>query len=797
LEDRLVQDTLTSKLRPIEENWDRLLHVKWNRDGFIEFVQAVQDAVKILHNIEGYKELAELLTRLEKQINGCLSAGRLPREAEREELQALLRSIRLCSPPLETVAESRTGRSARFAGGGEILALAVENFPELALELQSAGFRVRHLNTLTEMRTALSQGTPLAVIVDLDCQEGALFAGINMIAKDSERLDLKAPIFFLSERSDLMARLEAVSAGGEGYFTKPVDMPFFLEALNERLRRDWVQGRVLIVDDNPKEVREMALALEARGLVTETLGQPMEVLQILYRMQPDILLLDLGLREISGLDLIKAIRQHSVFENLPIIALSTQSDLNLRLAASSEGADDLLVKSLPAEGLYKAVIGGLRRSRGLRRQLARLNQTDTISGLYNRRYFLMQLQRLLARTENNTARPAVTLITLDNMRALAAQDVFASDTIVEQAADRLRSALGAGQRAAHFGDAIFAVLSNAEDREALLEGAGKIRTALESNPYRLNGEALWLRTSIGISIAENGKQEVQTLIQQADMACSSAWVGGGDHVQVFHPDTQPKVQPSQHKTLLEDIREAVQQQRMNLVFQPIVSMQGDSAERYEVLLRMYREGQALLPDTVFALTQRHRLGMVLDRWVIGQSIRLLKERQHRVHPTTLFVNISVAVLRDEEFTNWLKGGLEKTGVSAERLVLELAGATAEQHRDEVKGFLDKVKPLGCGFSLDRFTGSENSLQLLETLPVDYVKLDPQFARDLTEDKHKQHQLRDLAQQLSQSGVTTIAVNIEKLPTLFALWSCGINYVQGFFLQLPHEEMNYDFTSGAF
>jgi hypothetical protein len=87
-------------------------------------------------------------------------------------------------------------------------------------------------------------------------------------------------------------------------------------------------------------------------------------------------------------------------------------------------------------------------------------------------------------------------------------------------------------------------------------------------------------------------------------------VAGGEHIQIYNPQADPKLQTSQQQHLLDDIREAVQQQRMNLMFQPIVSMQGDQGERYEVLLRMHKEGRELLPETVFGVTQRHRLGMV-------------------------------------------------------------------------------------------------------------------------------------------------------------------------------------------
>jgi EAL domain-containing protein (putative c-di-GMP-specific phosphodiesterase class I) len=123
----------------------------------------------------------------------------------------------------------------------------------------------------------------------------------------------------------------------------------------------------------------------------------------------------------------------------------------------------------------------------------------------------------------------------------------------------------------------------------------------------------------------------------------------------------PRIRHQQH--LLEEIREAVQQQRMNLLFQPIVSLRGDTTERYEVLLRMRnREGWELLPETVFSLVKRHRIGMVLDRWVIAHSIRVLRERRAHGRSAILFINISPTILQDDELLNWLAGGLQKTGV---------------------------------------------------------------------------------------------------------------------------------------
>jgi EAL domain-containing protein (putative c-di-GMP-specific phosphodiesterase class I) len=285
------------------------------------------------------------------------------------------------------------------------------------------------------------------------------------------------------------------------------------------------------------------------------------------------------------------------------------------------------------------------------------------------------------------------------------------------------------------------------------------------------------------------------LIQQADLACGMARDSKDNRIHVHHARSiEQDGEKSRQRRLLEEIREAVQQQRMTLLFQPTVSLRGDTTERYEVLLRMRnREGWELLPETVFALIKRHRIGMVLDRWVIAHSIRILRERQARGQSAILFINISPTIQQDEELLNWLRGGLRKTGVPAASLVFEIAETTAELNKQALLPFLRGLKGLGCGISLDHFSGHERAQALVQSLQVDYVKLDSRFAHDLLNDKERQQQLGHLARALASLGVTTIVTGIEDALTLPVLWSCGIDYVQGFFLQRPHTEMSYNFT----
>lgn len=246
--------------------------------------------------------------------------------------------------------------------------------------------------------------------------------------------------------------------------------------------------------------------------------------------------------------------------------------------------------------------------------------------------------------------------------------------------------------------------------------------------------------------------------------------------------------------MLEEIREAVQQQRMHLLFQPIINLCGDSVERYEVLLRMRnREGGEMLPETVFSIAKHDRLSMVLDRWVIAHSIQVLRERLACGQSVILFVNLAPTIQQDKGLLNWLQGGLHKTKVPAANLIFEIAESTVEQNQQALVPLLKSIKELGCGISLDHFSGREGWQALVQSIQTNYVKLDCLFAKNLLKDKECHQQLGELAHNLGTLGVVVIVNGVEDARTLWLLWSSGIEYVQGFFLQPPHTDMSYDFT----
>ncbi|MBK8507468.1 MAG: EAL domain-containing protein [Candidatus Competibacteraceae bacterium] len=816
-------EPLAGKIQRIEDLAEKLVYIKWSREFFVLLQRATQELLALARPRPEYQKLVVLAARLEEQLGECLDKGELPKGTQRERLIAIVDALCRLAPPGENAVtvqnlegsnqpsealttpllprwdqEDKWLPPASDAQGAALEStvwlVASEKLDELARKLeQRGGFQLRRCGGLNEIRQLLAESQkPLALIIDLDHSTDNQ-AIMQQISTLRQLLPAEAPILFLADRGDITARLEAVEAGGSGYFLKPVDLPLLLDALDEQVLSR-ANHRILIVDDNLPSAREIARWLEGRGLVTQVLAQPLQILQALRNFHPSLLIMSLDLKETDGLILAQATQQHEQFRELPTILLSAQTDIGQRLSVAGLSGEALLGKPLNPEALHAAVSKRLRQGPGLYRKFSQLNNRDTVSGLYNRPYFLTRLDRVLVASTANTQSVAVMLISLNNLRAIEAMDAAAADEIVEHAARRLQATLGVETIAARFGDALFSALLGFNNQDALLASARAAQASLENQPYRLNANEHQLRTSIGISIVNPAKPDAALLIQQADLACGMARDSKDTRIYIHHSASadQEADHPRQHK-LLEEVREAVQQQRMNLLFQPIVSLRGDTTERYEVLLRMRnRDGWELLPETIFGLVKRHRIGMVLDRWVIAHSIRLLRERRSQGRNAILFINISPTVLQDEELFSWLQGGLSKTQVPAASLVFEIAETTAEVNKPTLMPFLKRIKDLGCGLSLDHFSGHERSQALAQSLQVDYVKLDSRYAQDLHNDRTRQQELSVLARQLATQGVTTILTGIEDTTTVPVLWSCGIDYVQGFLLQRPHTDMSFDF-----
>lgn len=790
---------LTNHLKLIEDLWQKLYYVKWNTKSFAMLGRLAQDMAKNMPKSSD-ESLSSLVAQLEQHVKNCLAASGIPREPERQRLTALIDALR---HRLITVSGRDASDEPRtrplLASQPEVFLIAPDEKPPLAIKLEDSGYRVRHIAHLIEAEERLQDRAPGAVVLDVDFPEGSE-AATALIATLRAQSGLRTPVLFLAERNDMSARLEAVRAGSTAYFNKPVDYDEVLTALRELLLPQTSEGyyRVLIVNDRPAEAWEMAGALEAEGITPRVVIQPLQVLQDIQRFRPDLLLIDLDIKEISGPELARVIAQHRECDVLPMILLCFPADTAHYLTDLDTPGASVLAKPVPVSHLCWEVKQRLHRARTLRVKIAALTDNDAVSNLYHRGRFLILLERAIETLSLRTQSLAVLFIMLDNLRAIRDSDgVATADEVIGQAASRLRQILNYEQPAARFSDAIFTVMVPNLLGEPLLKLARRIRDALETGFYKVGDQALLLRTSIGIAVTTDRSHEHLMLIQRADSACGLAREAKGERIYLQQNVVTPQRDPeaSSRGRMLDQVHEIVEHERLWLVFQPIASMRGDANERYEVLLRLRdSEGQDLIPGSVFGVIHNHDLGLALDRWVIEHAIDLLKQRQRT---TTLFIKVLPITLKDRALSGWLRERLENAGVEAQRIVFEVAESVAERGMRDMFGFLSGIKLLGCGFCLGRFGRGTDSLGLLKNLGADYVKLDMYFVNHLSKDMSKQSQLQSLVKNLDLLGASTIVGGVEDVKAMPILWSLGVDLIQGFFLQHPYREMSYDFAGAAF
>ncbi len=790
---------LVNHLKLIEDLWQKLYYVKWNPKSFAMLARLAQE---MAHNAQRINDerLLILVVQFEQHVKHCAATGGLIGEADRQRLLALIDALRFILVTSATPGMADEPRTRPLlASHPEIFLITPDAESPLQAKLRDSSYRVRMMTSLADADARLHERIPGAIIIDMDFPEGPDQV-LALITTVRAEVGLRAPVLFLAERNDMAARLDAVRVGGSAYFNKPLDSDEILSVLRELLLPQTSAGyyRVLIVNDRPAEAWEMAGALEEQGLTPRVVIQPLQVFQDIYRFGPDLLLIDLDLKEVNGADLAQAVAQHQDCDILPMLLLCFPADVAHYLTNLDAPGASLLIKPVPTSYLCWEVKQRLRRARTMRVKLSLLSDSDTVSSLYNRRRFMILMERALESIGLRLQSLTVVFVMLDNLRTIRdSVGVAIADEVIGQAAVRLRQVLNAEQPAARFSDAIFTIMVPNLQGEPLLKLARRIRDALETGFYKVGEQALLLRTNIGLATATNRSQDHLMLIQRADSACGLAREVKGERIylQQSAPQIKSDLEASSRGRVVDQVREILEHERLWLVFQPIASIRGDINERYEVLLRLRDDqGQELVPGSVFGVIYNHALGLALDRWVIDHTLELLRQRQST---TTAFIKLLPVTLQDKTLSVWLRERLEQTGVEAQRIVFEVAESSAERSLRDMFSFLGGIKLLGCGFCLDRFGRGTDSLGLLKNLGADYVKLDMHFVNNLGKDARKQVQLKELVQNLDALGAATIIGGVEDVQAMPILWSLGIDLIQGFFLQHPFSEMSYDFSTGTF
>ncbi len=346
----------------------------------------------------------------------------------------------------------------------------------------------------------------------------------------------------------------------------------------------------------------------------------------------------------------------------------------------------------------------------------------------------------------------------------------------------------------------FACAVTDADRANVLERVESLRKTVEGLMTEVRAKTMRVTVSIGGTELDeeqqgSGDEVLDAALNTAFAAAVRAESAGGNRIDLLTKEVAREEPDREAGQILAQINDAIDNQRFMLLFQPIISLRGDSDEHYEVFLRMMdREGQKISPGEFLRTAIDHGVAAKIDRWVILQSIKMLTSHRARGHNTRLTINLTANSVGDPEFLQWLSVAIKAARLPSDAVIFQVTEQDASDLVRQTREFIEGLKAMHCRSSLSRFGLQDNHMELLEHFPVDFVKLDGTHIERLKENPELKDELTGMIRGLQANGKLTIIPMVESAGVLSALWQAGANYIQGHYLQEPSTEMDFDFSS---
>ncbi|MHB1240639.1 MAG: EAL domain-containing protein, partial [Gammaproteobacteria bacterium] len=428
--------------------------------------------------------------------------------------------------------------------------------------------------------------------------------------------------------------------------------------------------------------------------------------------------------------------------------------------------------------------------RGMARQMAYQATHDPLTGLINRREFEVRLEQALDSAQTLQREHALCYLDLDQFKVV--NDTCghgAGDELLRQLAARLSSRIRETDILARLGGDEFGVLLEHCVLEQAARIADGLRSAVQEFRYHWQDKTFEIGVSIGLVPLGPVSMTLSEALSAADSACYVAKDQGRNRVHVFQAGDSALARHHGQMQWSQRIRQALNEDRLQLHIQPyrmVTPSRGLDARPAEFLLRMVGEdGALILPREFLPAAERYHLMPDIDRWVVRAVFSVIAQGHPMVRDLTLCgINLSGQSLGDERFLDYVIAMLDEMDIPADRLCFEVTETAAIANLSHAVRFMSVLRGLGCRFALDDFGSGLSSFAYLKNLPVDYLKIDGAFVRDMVDDPIDHAMVEAINQIGHVMNMQTIAECVEDDTTLKVLRLLGVDYAQGYVIARP-------------
>lgn len=557
-------------------------------------------------------------------------------------------------------------------------------------------------------------------------------------------------------------------------------------------------------DAKPGEIPELAGAVAnppQRGLVilgwvnvTMSKASTISRTEALLRISMFIAVVVLGATAVFALRLTRNITR-PIGHLVRAVENIEAGDLDVSLTPASGGELAVLAKGV------NSMAASIKASReGLQEKVDRATVQltyyathDSLTGLVNRREFEDRMGQALLSARQNGGVHALCFMDLDHFKIVndtCGHD--AGDELLRQVASLLKYKIREGDTLARVGGDEFGLLLENCQLERALEIGHLLCETIRAFRFSWSGKTFTIGASIGIVVINRASDNVSSVLSRADSACYSAKDRGRNQVYVYRERDEAPGTASAGKGWATRINEALENDDFCIYYQPIAPLQkhrDDGTRYFEALLRLRQaDGEVILPMAFIPAAERYNMMQSIDRWVIQRCFtdyrKLMDHAQPNMPPHVISINLSGHSLCDDKFSKFLEDQFAVFGIPPQRIYFEITETAAITNLSKAVALIEKQKRIGCKFLLDDFGTGLSSFSYLKNLPVDGVKIDGVFVRDMLADRTDYAMVEAINTIGHVMGLYTIAEYVENEMTLNVLREMGVDYAQGHFVGVP-------------
>lgn len=590
-----------------------------------------------------------------------------------------------------------------------------------------------------------------------------------------------------------------------------------------------IKNSILIVDDQATILHSLCVILGNMGYELLVANSGRQALKILEANQPDLILLDVVMPDISGLEVCKNIKHNPELNLVPVIFL-TASDDSVDDAFAA-GAVDYIHKPFKENELIARVsshlnIAQLRRSleeanfilnslnitleerikertrnlvetnaalrseinerRHLQDKLDYLSRYDFVTRLFNRHSLEEYIENNITQLNTDETDQSFYFLFIDLDQFKIINDTCghsAGDELLRQVSDCLKGFENDYQLiAARMGGDEFGIAFYARDDEAAFSLTKNIYDTVSCLRFKWHESIYSVALSMGLVEINNGIGNAKSVISIAERTCYEAKSKGGGEIAYYNLSRDYLDNNERQMRWVPILQKAQDDDRLILHFQHIVDAQTGAPRKAEILIRLMGEdGNLVYPDAFIPVAERYHLIANIDQWVIERALSLKKELADR---TQISINISGETFNRKGFASRVEHIILDSGVPAEEICFEITETSALSHIESTRNFIDRLHKLGCYFSLDDFGTGTSTFSYLKQLPVDYLKVDRMFIDGIETEKVNRMMVESITSICKEMSVEVIAEGVETKSQLEALQEIGVDYIQGYYFHKP-------------